>query len=129
MQDIEFYAATINDCIATTNQHICILIDSVDEARNLTDNLDWMPTTLKENVKIILTLTADSLDARDNVVLRVMRDRLQSGNIVHLDQFSDEQWKDVLSLGGGAFYAANGTLHLPESLRDCHEKCPLQAKV
>lgn len=88
-----------------------------------------MPATLRENVKIILTLTADSRDDTDNVVLNVMRARLQPANIVHLDQFSDEQWKDVLSLGGGAFYASNGTLHLPESLRDCREKCPLQAKV
>lgn len=88
-----------------------------------------MPATLKENVKIILTVTAESLTDSDNVILNVLLARLQPTNIIHLDQFSDDQWKDVLSLGGGDFYTSNGALHLPESLFECSEKIPLQAKV
>lgn len=88
-----------------------------------------MPATLKENVKIILTVTAESLADSENVILNILLDRLKPTNIVHLDQFSDDQWKDVLSLGGGDFYTANGALHLPESLFECSEKIPLQAKV
>lgn len=88
-----------------------------------------MPATLKENVKIILTVTAESLEDSNNVILNILLDRIQPTNIVHLDQFSDDQWKDVLSLGGGDFYTANGALHLPESLFECSEKIPLQAKV
>lgn len=62
-------------------------------------------------------------------MLNILKDKVNQQNIVHLDQFSVDQWKDVLSLGGGDFYAANGTLHLPDAWQDCTEKIPLQAKV
>lgn len=132
VQDIDFYAATIRECIELTKNSLCILIDSIDEAQNL-QNLSWMPIKLRENVKIILTCTSsyatDVSQSPENIVLSYLRTKLSADSIIHLDQFSVEQWKDVLSLGGGDFYAANGALHLPEAWQECNDKIPIQAKV
>lgn len=115
-----------------TKNNLCILIDSIDDAQNL-QNLDWMPIKLRENIKIILTCTTSATVAEaqlpENILLSYLRTNLSPDSLIHLDQFSVEQWKDVLSLGGGDFYAANGALHLPESWQDCNEKIPIQAKV
>ena len=68
-------------------------------------------------------------DAEKDFILSNLNDQVNIQNIVHLNQFSLDQWKDVLSLGGADFYAANGALRLPISWHDCSEKIPLQAKV
>lgn len=50
-------------------------------------------------------------------------------NFIHLTQFSQEQWNDVLNYGGCDIYAANGSLKLPEDWKKTEEKIPIQAKI
>ena len=109
-----------------------MFIDSIDSAENLKD-LNWLPTQLPENVKIILTISSEATNLdkceNDDVLLKILKEKLNVTQFVHLNQFSTDQWKDVLLFGGGDFYAANGTLHLPEVWQSSIEKIPLQAKV
>lgn len=109
-----------------------ILIDSLDEAL-LLENVDWLPTELLDKVKIIITVTSnissiDQCQASD-LVLTNLKAKIPTTHFVHLNQFSDQQWREVLSFGGGDFYAANGQLHLPDAWKCCSTKIPLQAKV
>lgn len=132
-QKIENYANTISNCIAETKYQFIILIDSLDEALHLND-LDWLPTQLNEKVKIILTVSShvqnvDECTSIDNPTLFALKNKLAKTSFVHLDQFSDQQWNEVLSCGGGNFYSANGHLQLPDSWKSCDEKIPLKAKV
>lgn len=131
-QDIDFYSTKIQDCIQSAKQPLIIFIDSLECADNLND-LNWLPTQLPDNVKIILTIsseasTVDKLENGDDL-LKILKGKLNVSQFVHLNQFSADQWKDVLLFGGGDFYAANGALHLPEDWQSSSEKIPLQAKV
>lgn len=104
----------------------------MESADNL-NNLNWLPTQLPENVKIILTISSEatSLDKceNDDVILKILKEKLNVSQFVHLNQFSTDQWKDVLMFGAGDFYAADGALQLPEVWQSSIEKIPLQAKV
>lgn len=103
------------------------------------ENLDWLPATLKENVKIILTVTTNATDlsklCKDNSdhsesLLYALKDKIQcDDNFVLSSAFTEAQWMDVLNTGGSEFYAANGALHLPNEWKSCVEKTPIQAKV
>lgn len=108
------------------------MIDSLDEAL-LLENLDWLPTKLNDKVKIIITVTSNisQIDnCRSNeLVLWNLKEKIAKSNFIHLHQFSDKQWNEVLSYGGGDFYAANDHLQLPDAWKCCSEKIPLQAKV
>ncbi|KAJ6649686.1 putative WD repeat-containing protein, partial [Pseudolycoriella hygida] len=130
--DIDFYSTKIQDCIQSCKQPLIILIDSLESAENLSD-LNWLPTQLPENVKIIITISSEAttLDKceNDDALLKILREKLNVTQFVHLNQFSVDQWKDVLSFGGGDFYAANEALHLPEVWQSSIEKIPLQAKI
>lgn len=132
IQDIDFYSTKIQDCIQSSKQPLIIFIDSLESADNLND-LNWLPTQLPDNVKIIVTISSEAtnLDKCDNddVLLKILKEKLNATQFVHLNQFSMDQWKDVLLFGGGDFYAANGALHLPEVWQSSIEKIPLQAKV
>lgn len=131
-QDIDFYSTKIQDCIQSSKRPLIIFIDSLESADNLND-LNWLPTQLPENVKIIVTISSEAthLDKceNDDVLLKILKEKLNGTQFVHLNQFSMDQWKDVLLCGGGDFYAANGALHLPEVWQSSSEKIPLQAKV
>lgn len=133
LKSIESYTDTIKTCIDNTKHQIVILVDSLDEALHL-NSLDWLPTKLPEQVKIIITTTSsisridDCNDAKE-MVLWSLKGKISKGNFVHLTQFSDQQWNEVLSYGGGDFYTANVQLELPEAWKSCALKIPLQAKV
>lgn len=131
-QLIESYTETIRDCIEQTKFQVIILIDSLNEAQAL-NNLDWLPIKLNDKVKIIVTTTSASNhidDCRsDDIVLHNLKKKLSKSSFVHLDQFSEQQWAEVLSYGGGDFYSANVHLQLPDAWKSCSEKIPLQAKV
>lgn len=49
--------------------------------------------------------------------------------MIQLDQFSDGQWTDVLSVGGVDFNASQGPLILPVAWEQSVDKVPLQAKI
>lgn len=104
----------------------------MESADNIND-LNWLPTKLPENVKIIVTISSEATNLdkceNDDVLLKILKEKLNETQFVHLNQFSIDQWKDVLLFGGGDFYAANGALHLPEVWQSSIEKIPLQAKV
>ncbi len=101
-------------------------------ADNLND-LNWLPIQLPENVKIIVTVSSEATNLdkceNDDSVLKILKEKLNGAQFVHLNHFSMDQWKDILLYGGGDFYAANGALHLPEIWQSSTEKIPLQAKV
>lgn len=92
-----------------------------------------MPTKLNENIKFIITVTskATNIDefSTDDTALLGLKNKINCENFIYLNQFSSDQWKDVLSSGGGDFYATSGTLHLPETWFSSSDKLPLQAKV
>lgn len=131
-QEINFYAQTIANCIESTKHQLVIFIDSIDEAQNLV-NMEWMPTKLNENIKFIITVTskATSIDdiSNEDTALLGLKNKINDANFIYLNQFSSEQWKDVLSSGGGDFYATSGALYLPEAWFNSTDKLPLQAKV
>lgn len=109
------------------------MIDSLDEALQLKD-FDWLPTQLNDKVKIILTISSnvqnvDECTSDDNRILFALKKKLATRSFVHLNQFSEQQWNEVLSCGGGNFYSANAHLQLPDSWKSCDEKIPLKAKV
>lgn len=133
LQTIQNYANTISTCISETKYNLVILIDSLDEALHLND-LDWLPAQLNDKVKIIVTINSnvqsvEDCTSEDNRILFVLKNKLAKTSLVHLNQFSEQQWNEVLSCGGGNFYSANAHLQLPDSWKSCDEKIPLKAKV
>uniref|UniRef100_A0A1B0GMQ4 ORC1/DEAH AAA+ ATPase domain-containing protein n=1 Tax=Phlebotomus papatasi TaxID=29031 RepID=A0A1B0GMQ4_PHLPP len=136
--DVSTYSKIIEDCLKIATSRIIIIIDSLDMLWN-GENLDWLPATLKENVKIILTVTTNATDlsklCKDNSdhsesLMYALKDKIQSDdNFVLSSAFTEAQWMDVLNTGGSEFYAANGALHLPNEWKSCVEKTPIQAKI
>lgn len=125
----------MNECVDASKYQVVVLIDSLDEALEL-DDLSWLPTKLNDNVKVIITTATtnrkvDSIDKceSNDLILWNLKDRISKSNFVHLNQFSDQKWNEVLSYGGGDFFSVNPQLQLPESWKQCDEKIPLQAKV
>lgn len=111
------------------------MIDSLDEALEL-DDFSWLPTKLTDKVKLIITTATtsakvDSIEKckSNDAILWHLKDRISKSNFIHLNQFSDQKWSEVLSFGGGDFFSVNSQLQLPESWKQCDEKIPLQAKV
>jgi len=136
---MEAYTNVIKQCLTDTKHQIVILLDSIDDANNLTD-IDWLPINLTDNIKIILTITSDCIDLKrieesvevnkGDWLLNQLRSKLNDENLLYLSPYSQEQWHDVLSMGGGGeFYAASGALFLPENWKLAIEKIPIQAKV
>uniref|UniRef100_A0A6B2E7D3 Putative angio-associated migratory cell protein n=1 Tax=Phlebotomus kandelakii TaxID=1109342 RepID=A0A6B2E7D3_9DIPT len=136
--DVSTYSSIIEDCLMEATSRMVILIDSLDSLSN-GDNLDWMPANLKENVKIIVTVTTNatdlskvSKDSSDNSesLLYALKDKIQcDDNFVLSSAFTETQWMDVINTGGSDFYAANGALHLPNEWKTCVDKTPIQAKI
>lgn len=127
MQTVSAYGAVLSNAIRKSDTPTVIVIDSI-ERTNLSLGLDWLPTELPENVKLILTLsvtTEAELDA-----LNKLRNRVKSPvHLVHLLSFADEQWKEMITSGGNDFSAANGALQLPQEWSDPTDKTPIHAKV
>jgi hypothetical protein len=119
-QTIESYATELKHLIQKSKHQIVILIDSVEKIFD-TKDIDWLPLELSNNVKIILTVSSDSKS-----VLKALQNKINSENFLLLSSFTQEQWEDVLTNGGGA---TNGALQLPESWKKSEERAPIQAKV
>uniref|UniRef100_A0A1I8N5J7 Uncharacterized protein n=1 Tax=Musca domestica TaxID=7370 RepID=A0A1I8N5J7_MUSDO len=123
---LESYSKIIHD---TSSQNKCmfvIIIDSVDDIMNET-NLSWLPIKLSSTCKIILTLTENNYEKNSTL------DKLSEAGIPHkcfvkMKQFSSRQWQDILSSGGGEFYAANGAIKMPNEWKMLHGKTPFHAK-
>ena len=114
--------------IHKAKHQIVILIDSVDKLYDIKD-IDWLPTELVNNVKIILTVTSTSKNHDDfdsTPLLKALKVKINAQNFLYLSSFTQEQWEDVLTYGSGA---TNGALQLPESWKKSDEKAPIQAKV
>ncbi|XP_059617565.1 uncharacterized protein LOC132262332 [Phlebotomus argentipes] len=136
--DVSTYSSIIEDCLKVATSRIVIVIDSLDSLSNGV-NLDWLPATLKENVKIIVTVTTNATElpkvSKDSSVhseslLYALKDKIQcDDNFVLSSAFTEAQWIDVINTGGSDFYAANGALHLPNDWKMCTEKTPIQAKI
>lgn len=134
-QTLESYATTLKECVDASKFQVVILIDSLDEALEL-DDLSWLPTELNDKVKVIITTATTSAKVNSvnkcessDIILWHLKDRISKSNFIHLDQFSDQKWSEVLSYGGGDFFSVNPQLQLPESWKQCDERIPLQAKV
>jgi hypothetical protein len=135
-QNLKTYVEHLVQLLEKTKQKIVILIDSVHEIVDLKD-IDWLPITFPDNIKIIITLTstATSLSTINksvpqNWLLSTLCNKINNDSqFIHLPAFTSEQWHDVLGSGGGDLYAASGALLLPDSWKDSEEKNPMQAKV
>jgi hypothetical protein len=123
-QTIESYATELKHLIEKSKHQIVILIDSVDKIFDIKD-IDWLPLELVNNVKIILTVSSDD-EVDSSLVLKALQNQINSQNFLLLSSFTQEQWEDVLTYGGGA---TNGALQLPESWKKSDERAPIQAKV
>lgn len=73
-------------------------------------------------MKIILTISADTAQ------LHWLQQQLAAESLVQLDQFSDDQWSGVLSLGGSS-RDNSAAVQLPDEWKRCADKVPLQAKI
>jgi hypothetical protein len=135
-QDSKTYADHLAQLLSKTKQKIIILVDSVNDIVDL-KNIDWLPITFPENIKIILTLTSTAIGVTkikkseaQNWLLATLSDKINNDSqFIHLPAFSAEQWCDVLSSGGGDLYAASGALLLPDKWKELDEKNPMLAKV
>ncbi|XP_055372101.1 uncharacterized protein LOC129606063 [Condylostylus longicornis] len=124
---LEAYSEFIRTTLETVKHTLVIVIDSLDELIG-TETISWLPTKLPSNIKIVIT-TAISAKSSNWLLDKLKQTDIPKENYIELTKFSDEQWRDVLSYGGGDFYASNGTLQLPEKWRTATDKTPLQAKV
>uniref|UniRef100_A0AAG5DS04 AAA+ ATPase domain-containing protein n=1 Tax=Anopheles atroparvus TaxID=41427 RepID=A0AAG5DS04_ANOAO len=133
---IASYSSALKSLLETSKHQITILIDSVDALRDV-DELDWLPVTLLDNVKLVLTVSSGGngqdlakLQGPENRVLQRLRERIADDScFLYLTPFTQEQWEDVLCFGGGDIYAANGALQLPECWKKSDEKISIQAKI
>ncbi|KAL7029565.1 hypothetical protein ACKWTF_006289 [Chironomus riparius] len=122
------YTKLFSRLIHKAKHQIVILIDSVDKLYDIKD-MDWLPTELVNNVKIILTVTSTSKNHDDfdsTSLLKALKVKINAQNFLYLSSFTQEQWEDVLTFGSGA---TNGALQLPESWKKSDEKAPIQAKI
>lgn len=85
-------------------------------------DIDWLPLELANNVKIILTIS----ETESSHVFRTLQNKVTAQNFLLLTSFTQEQWEDVLTFGGGT---TNNALQLPESWKKSEERAPIQAKV
>uniref|UniRef100_A0A182X1F3 WD_REPEATS_REGION domain-containing protein n=1 Tax=Anopheles quadriannulatus TaxID=34691 RepID=A0A182X1F3_ANOQN len=130
---VSSYSGVLKSLLESSKQQITILIDSIDALRDVED-FDWLPVTLLDNVKFVLTVSSAStghdLANAESRVLQRLRERIGDDScFLYLTPFTQEQWEDVLCFGGGDIYAANGALQLPESWKKSDEKISIQAKI
>lgn len=72
-----------------------------------------------------MTNKLDDFDS--SPLLKALKVKINAQNFLCLSSFTQEQWEDVLTNGGGA--TNGGVLQLPEAWKKSDEKTPIQAKV
>ncbi|XP_023296388.2 uncharacterized protein LOC111679120 [Lucilia cuprina] len=123
---IENYSKVIQDVIKSTKCFFVIIIDSVDDIMDGI-NLEWLPINLSNMCKIILTLTENN-NEENPLIEKLIETGIPNRCFIKMKQFSERQWQDILSSGGGDFYAANGAIKMPQEWKMLHGKTPFHAK-
>lgn len=90
-------------------------------------DMDWLPINLNSACKIILTLTENN-NEHNTIVDKLVEMEIPGKCFVKMKQFSARQWQDILSSGGGDFYAANGAIKMPNEWKMLNGKTPFHAK-
>jgi len=135
-QTLEAYAGVIRDILGRQQRFFVLIIDGLDELQR-DDALDWLPMQLGSCGKLILTVSDNeeedvSSAGVDGDTFDMLAALAQLGIpqrcFLRLRQFTERQWHDILSSGGGDFYAANGALKLPDDWKSLHGKTPYHAK-
>lgn len=115
-----------------------LIIDGLDELQ-CDETFDWLPLQLGSSGKLILTVS-DTEEADDaagggngggesfDMLAALAQLGIPQRCFLRLRQFTERQWHDILSSGGGDFYAANGALKLPDDWKSLHGKTPYHAK-
>lgn len=133
---LEAYAGVIRDILGRQQRFFVLIIDGLDELQR-DDALDWLPMQLGSCGKLILTVSDNeeedvSSAGVDGDTFDMLAALAQLGIpqrcFLRLRQFTERQWHDILSSGGGDFYAANGALKLPDDWKSLHGKTPYHAK-
>ncbi|XP_073824687.1 uncharacterized protein [Musca autumnalis] len=120
------YSKVIQDIISENKYVFVIIIDSVDDIISEI-NMDWLPIKLTPTCKIILTLTEDN-NERNPILNKLGETGIPHKCFVKMKQFSTRQWQDILSSGGGEFYATNGAIKMPDEWKMLQGKTPFHAK-
>ncbi|EDV32030.1 uncharacterized protein Dana_GF14243 [Drosophila ananassae] len=128
------YSEVIREILGRQQRFFVLIVDGVDELQR-EETLEWLPQQLG-NSKIILTVSEleeerDDADASGNSVdmlAALAQLGIPQRCFLRLRQFTERQWHDILSSGGGDFYAANGALKLPDEWKTLHGKTPYHAK-
>ncbi|KAM7353853.1 uncharacterized protein ACRADG_005773 isoform 2-T5 [Cochliomyia hominivorax] len=123
---IESYTQVIQDAIKSSKCFFVIIIDSIDDIMDGC-NIDWLPINLSSMCKIILTLTENN-NAENPLIEKLIEMGIPNKCFIKMKQFSERQWQDILSSGGGDFYAANGAIKMPVEWKMLHGKTPFHAK-
>lgn len=125
-QTLANYSQVIQDIIKSNKCFFVIIIDSIDDIIN-GQNLDWLPVNLSSTCKIILTLTENN-NEENPLFEKLIETGIPNRCFIKMKQFSERQWQDILSSGGGDFYAANGAIKMPQEWKMLQGKTPFHAK-
>ncbi|XP_061399057.1 uncharacterized protein LOC133334745 [Musca vetustissima] len=123
---LESYSKVIHDIISLNKCVFVIIIDSVDDIIYDT-NINWLPLKLSLTCKIILTLTENN-NEKTSIINTLGDAGIPHKCFIKMKQFSSRQWQDILSSGGGEFYAANGAIKMPDEWKMLNGKTPFHAK-
>ncbi|XP_068150594.1 uncharacterized protein [Drosophila tropicalis] len=134
---IEAYASVIREILGRQQRFFVLIIDGIDELQR-DATLDWLPLQLGSLGKLILTVseledvgdgdTTNSDTDSFDMLAALAQLGIPPRCFLRLRQFTERQWHDILSSGGGDFYAANGALKLPDEWKGLHGKTPYHAK-
>ncbi|TDG44206.1 hypothetical protein AWZ03_009380 [Drosophila navojoa] len=128
---LEAYAGVIKAILGRQQRFFVLIIDGLDELQR-DAALDWLPLQLGSCGKLILTVSEREDEEGESDSFDMLAALAQLGIpqrcFLRLRQFTERQWHDILSSGGGDFYAANGALKLPDDWKSLHGKTPYHAK-